>query len=265
MQERIFYVYHHINENSEYTETGCRYIGKGKGTRAYFTHNRNRYWNNIFSKNNPPTVVLIAENLTEEEAFEIEKQQIAFAREHGVKLCNMTDGGEGTSGYVCSLENRQKRSNSAKARCTPTWCQKSSDAAKGKVVVQDKDGKGYHVSIDDSRIKSGELVHALKGKVSVRDKNGNTHHVSVNDPRYLSGEFIGVQKGKVSVKDKDGNNLSVFKDDPRYLSGEFVGVSVGKVVVKDKTGKCFQVSADDPRLKTGELCGNRKKSHVFPS
>jgi hypothetical protein len=98
--EKHFYVYHHINENPEHGQPGCRYIGKGKRNRAFNFYKRNKHWHNIFTKDNPPTVVLIAENLTEEEAFAIEIQQIAFAREHGVKLCNITNGGEGVSIYV---------------------------------------------------------------------------------------------------------------------------------------------------------------------
>ncbi len=32
------------------------------------------------------------------------------------------------------------------------------------------------------------------GKVTVKDKDGNTSHVSINDPRYISGELVGVSK-----------------------------------------------------------------------
>lgn len=106
--ERIFYVYMHINENPSFGETGTRYFGKGKGKRAFCFHRRNPHWNNIFTKDNRPTVVLIAENLTEEEAFEIECWQIAIARKYGIKLCNLTDGGEGISNP--SPETREKLS-----------------------------------------------------------------------------------------------------------------------------------------------------------
>lgn len=129
--DRIFYVYHHLNEVPEYGDTGCRYIGKGKGKRALSFSGRNCFWSYIFSKTNPPTVVLIAENLTEEEAFAIEIQQIAFAREHGVKLCNLTDGGDGSSGHLHTQEYKEKMSSFMSGRyISPETCQKIANSKK---------------------------------------------------------------------------------------------------------------------------------------
>src|ERR1017187_1063044 len=53
----------------------------------------------------------------------------------------------------------------------------------GCVVVKDKFGKTFMVSVEDPRYLSGELLSIHKGKISVRDKNGKTFQVDVNDPR----------------------------------------------------------------------------------
>ena len=131
--------------------------------------------------------------------------------------------------------------------------------SKGLVVVKDKEGKTFQISIDDPRYLSGELVYINVGKVVVKDKEGKTFQISIDDPRYISGELVSVTKGKVTVKDNDGNKFQVYKDDPRYLSRELVGVSknlpinVGTVSVKDSSGSTFRVSTKDPRFISGEL------------
>jgi hypothetical protein len=49
---------------------------------------------------------MVATGLTEDEAFSLEVERIAFWREAGADLANRTDGGEGTSG--CPAHNRKK-------------------------------------------------------------------------------------------------------------------------------------------------------------
>lgn len=101
-----FYIYAHIRPD----KNEVFYIGKGKGRRAYDGKTgRNRYWKNIVKKNNGLfTVQILAENLIESLAFELEKELIKQFRERGVKLCNITDGGEGSSGYKHHEEHKQK-------------------------------------------------------------------------------------------------------------------------------------------------------------
>ncbi|MGR9056055.1 AP2 domain-containing protein [Rhizobium leguminosarum] len=89
------------------------YIGKGTGRRSgNLGSARNRYFTNIVGKiernGDVPTVVRLYDRLSEEEAFELEKAEIAkHGRiEHGGTLCNMTDGGDGISNP--SVETRAK-------------------------------------------------------------------------------------------------------------------------------------------------------------
>jgi hypothetical protein len=100
-----------VNPNRFYTYAYLRedktpyYIGKGTGDRIYSTNRRN----------NPPKdksrIIFLKQNLTEQEAFRHEIYMIAvFGRKDlgtGI-LHNLTDGGDGASGYVFSEETRKK-------------------------------------------------------------------------------------------------------------------------------------------------------------
>ena len=89
MIEKQFYVYQHIDKNDK-----CRYIGKGKGYRANDKRNRNPHWKNVF-KDYFPKVEIVAKDLTEDDAHDLEIWLIKEARRAGWKICNIADGGEG--------------------------------------------------------------------------------------------------------------------------------------------------------------------------
>lgn len=112
----VFYVYEHWRPD---TDT-CFYVGKGKGERAYKLKDRNNLHEKIVNKLSDlgmcVEIRLVASGLAEDDAFEIEKQRIAFWRENGVMLANFTDGGDGVSGLCHSLKTRQKMSERAKGR-----------------------------------------------------------------------------------------------------------------------------------------------------
>ena len=73
------------------------YIGKGIGKRAY-SKNRNDYWKRIVAKYGYEVKILAYWD-TEEEALNHEVLLISCMKDMGIKLCNLTNGGEGISGY----------------------------------------------------------------------------------------------------------------------------------------------------------------------
>jgi hypothetical protein len=100
----MFYVYEHTRPDTN----AIFYVGKGKGNRSNDLGNRNKHWKNIVTKAGGFTVCKIAQDTDEELALLCEQERIDQLKRIGVKLCNMTNGGEGTSGRVLSPESKAK-------------------------------------------------------------------------------------------------------------------------------------------------------------
>lgn len=107
--ENKYYVYFHrrLDNNQVF------YVGKGCGNRAWVVSGRTEYWHRVVNKYGY-TIDIFVNHLTEQEAFDIEIEQIAYHRYIGIKLCNMTDGGEGASGVERTLEQRKQISERQK-------------------------------------------------------------------------------------------------------------------------------------------------------
>ena len=100
----MFYVYEHIRP-----DTGMVfYVGKGHRSRHKSISNRNKHWKHIVAKAGGFTARKIAENLDEELSFLVEQERIDQLKRIGVKLCNITNGGEGSTGLKHSPESRAK-------------------------------------------------------------------------------------------------------------------------------------------------------------
>lgn len=107
-----FYVYLHIRVDTK----EIFYIGKGTGDRAYRKNNRSKWWNNIVNKHDY-IVHIVDEKLSEATAFELETfliSEIGRADLNLGPLINMTNGGDGVSGYKFTDEQRKALSDSHK-------------------------------------------------------------------------------------------------------------------------------------------------------
>lgn len=90
-EENKFYVYEWINK-----DTGeIFYVGKGSGYRwkRKTASSRNRYFNRYVQKHPNCEPRKVYENLTEEEAYNKERELIAEYKEQGVQLVNFDEGG----------------------------------------------------------------------------------------------------------------------------------------------------------------------------
>lgn len=99
-----FYVYVHMKP-----DLTPFYVGKGTGKRAWNLTHRNPWHGSIVKKYGAKNILVEVQACrTEEEAFFRERAAIGALRANGGALCNVTDGGEGTSGWHHSLETKLK-------------------------------------------------------------------------------------------------------------------------------------------------------------
>jgi hypothetical protein len=93
------------------------YVGKGKDCRAFSIHGRSALWNRTVNKHGY-TVEIYESGLQEWYAFELEKELISLYGRLDIglgSLVNFTDGGDGASGMIQSVESRHKKSIASKA------------------------------------------------------------------------------------------------------------------------------------------------------
>jgi len=90
-----FFVYIHRRK----TNGKVFYVGKGTRYRHKATWGRSIHWWNIVNKHDY-TIEIVENGMQEWWAFELECELILKYKDQG--LANLTDGGGGTSGYVCS-------------------------------------------------------------------------------------------------------------------------------------------------------------------
>jgi hypothetical protein len=182
-----FYTYLHRRES----DNQPFYIGKGlvKSRRAFSPHGRNKHWKHTVAKHGLK-VEICAEWATEAEALEHEKFLILCFKDMGVSLCNMTDGGEGTSGHKLSVEHRAKLTAANTGR-------KLSEEHKAVLLESRKHLKGQALSPEHK-----EKLRAV-GKTRKFSDEHRAKISAANTGRKLSDEH----KTKLSVAGK-GRKLS---------------------------------------------------------
>ena len=169
-----------VNPNRFYTYAYLRedrtpyYIGKGTGDRVYY---RSRC--DIKPPKDNTRIIYLKQNLTEAEAFRHEIYMIAvFGRiDLGTGILhNRTDGGEGVSGHIKSVEAKRKMSETMKGRThSEESKRKMSESLKGKTLSEEHKrklsviGKGKTFSEQTRR----KLSEAKKGKKWWNDGLGN--------------------------------------------------------------------------------------------
>ena len=105
--EKRFYVYVWIRKDTN----KIFYVGKGSGNRYKDLDMRNKHFLNIINKvgKNNCTQEFLAIELTEKEAFNLEKYYIAKYRKEGLPLVNISDGGEGSSGWFANASAEEQK------------------------------------------------------------------------------------------------------------------------------------------------------------
>ena len=167
--EQKYYVYQHINPQTQ----EVFYIGMGCGNRdSDFKYGRNPYYLKYVNKHGEPIVKRIFENLTKEEASNLEKSQISkYGRKYlnEGSLTNISEGGEGgTKGrkynMTTSHKNKISQANKGKTKHTPLSKSQISEAHKGK-----KKPKGFGENIS-KKLKGKNHTPEWNKKISESNK-----------------------------------------------------------------------------------------------
>lgn len=190
------------------------YVGKGCMKRMYehvknvqrnrIPNNNRHLYNKIkqilsFGKRVEYKKVLITEN--EQDAF---NKEIDLIAEIGLfNLCNLTDGGEGTSGRRCTAETKRKISEAHKGKkASDITRKKLSDLRKGKKF---SDAHKEKISLAlKGRILSEEhkrnISDVNKGKIHSEETKKK---MSENNPKYWKGKKLSEEtKRKMSIAKK---------------------------------------------------------------
>ena len=218
----IFYVYRLLSNGITF------YIGKGKRTETYdrinyhlnyWVHNKNKKLTNKIKKlNGVFDIEIVFESKNEQECLDLEKKIILeVGREN---LCNLTDGGEGVSGFNHSEETKQKISIWRKGKpLSKETCKK---------ITQNKTGNKYKIKNLSSKIEemyktkniqeiSDELSlsfitvknHLVENGLYVYHKNRKR----VSEETKIKKSALMKNKGNKPViqYDKQGNHIKDFQ------------------------------------------------------
>ena len=135
------YLYRHIRlDKNEVFYIGIGGFNKNEETnsykRAYAKTNRNKYWKHIVDKTEY-IVEIIYDNINFNQACGKEREYIKLYGRKNLglgTLCNLTDGGDGSSGLLLTEEHKRKISESVKGyKHTKETKEKLSILKKGKV------------------------------------------------------------------------------------------------------------------------------------
>lgn len=148
------------------------YVGIGNKNRPYSVFNRNKHWHRTVEKHEY-NIEILHEHLSWDAACKLEIELISKYREiSGSKLCNLTKGGEGKKGYICSDETREKirSSNLGRTHSEETRA-KMSDSRKGKTPSEETRAKMSAANIGNTRNLGKTRSEETRAKMRESKKN----------------------------------------------------------------------------------------------
>jgi len=208
--KNIYYIYSYLRENhSPY------YIGKGKEGRAF-----TKGYKEVRPPQDKSKVKILKANLTEEEAFALERLYILmFGRKDlgtGI-LRNKTDGGDGASGAIRSDETREKLRQANLGKQRPQWVydkiaasntgKKLSDETKAKISAIHKGKK----CTEEHKRKVSEAKKGFKHTEEAKQKMSAARKGKKLSPEHIEkiGKAVKLRAQPHKLTFMDGRTLIV--------------------------------------------------------
>lgn len=203
--DKNFYVYRWYYKDTNETF----HIGKGKNNRyKQKFQSRNEYFKNIIKKEQDNvTSEILFNNLTEQQAWDLEKQLIAEYKAKGECKTNFHEGGcGGNTGHYDSSERSKKLSEAAKKRIgplNPMYGKHHSEETRQKISETKKSRK----IIPYNKGKKGLYKHSEKTKSILKEKSTKYSKKDIDELRRLYNE-LGTYSAVAKVKNMNSNIVS---------------------------------------------------------
>lgn len=182
---------------------------------------------------------------TRKECAEYEAEMVTEELIHSKECYNVVGGGDtfATSGTITA---KDKDGNFLQVSIyDERWLNGELEGStKGRFRVIDNNGNIFLTTKDDEKYISGEVKSIVCGTVAVKFANNQDEklfRVSVDDERLKSGELIVWTKNHVLAKDKSGKVFYVDKHDERYISGTLTPFWVGRKHKEETINKVKQI------------------------
>ena len=219
--------------------------GRGYSGQPFYNAIKKYGWDNIEH-------YIIANHLTEDEAKKFEKTLINKLQCKGKYGYNLTDGGDGTLGYIPTKEEREYKSKKYSGKGNPYYGKKHSEETKRKISKHHADVSGinnpfrknvYQFTIDGEYVN--KYCSCNEAGRTVGLKNGSSisnaalkHRISANylweyeDNIVIKDNIIKIKNYKYSPKRKTTKCVFVFDKNTKKLLYNFESCIVASQQLK---------------------------------
>ena len=224
-----YYVYAwYIKETNE-----VFYIGKGCGKRYKTRKRENSYFMRIINKYDCD-VKILKDGLTEEQAFELEKEMIAYYRTVSKHMTNILDGGESPpklTGIPKSDEWKKKCSASHKkfVKNHPEYVEQNSKRMK-EFLKTEKGKEFYEKGLATRRTEQ------FRKKQSIRSRTANNTPEYIEKQSKIVKEMWKSEEYKLAHSGK--NNCRAQSIEQYSLNGEYIATYDTVTDASTKTNTC---------------------------
>lgn len=207
-----YYVYAYLRKK----DLTPYYIGKGKGNRAWAKEH------NVKVPIEDRRIIILESNLTEVGALAIERRMIVWYGRKDTKtgiLRNMTDGGDGTCGYVMSSKQRLQLSIAKKGIPQPKNRKPKSERTKARMKESWK-FRPRGTKESTSKLLSASLTQYWANKIARQRQSNKRQRYLQDNPDIITRQvqnlnqqryccyFCGITTNKGNFSRWHGNNCS---------------------------------------------------------